>query len=109
MTERIFEELDQLLAEEREAIGRLDGGRVLQLGLRKQALVAELCRSRDTLPPESVLRLKALIPRLRQNGILLAHARNVLRDAVAVVWRATKPTALPLNASPRGSTLSVRG
>jgi len=107
--ERILAELDELVGEEREAIRRLDGSRVLEFATRKQALVAELCRHRTTMSPESVKRLQMLVPRLRQNGVLLAHARNVLRDAVAVMRRACGPLVLPLPASPAGATISVRG
>jgi hypothetical protein len=107
--ERTLAELEQLIGEEREAIRGLDGSRVLELATRKQALVARLAENCPFLSPECIHRLKALVPRLRQNGILLAHARNVLRDAVAVMRRASGPLVLPLHAAPAGATLSVRG
>ena len=107
--ERILAELEQVVGEEREAIRRLDGSRVLEFATRKQALVAELCQHRATMSPECVKRLRLLVPRLRQNGILLAHARNVLRDAVAVMRRACGPLVLPLPTAPAGGTISVRG
>jgi flagellar biosynthesis/type III secretory pathway chaperone len=102
-------QLEQVIGEERDAIRRLDGRRVLELAQRKQALVAHLCQHRQRISPEVGRRLSLLMPRLKQNGILLAHARNVLRDAVSVMRRATSPTALPMVVPPVGTTLSVRG
>ena len=107
--DRTLAELDQLVGEEREAIRRLDGSRVLELATRKQALVQDLCQHRTTMSPEHVNTLRALVSRLRQNGVLLAHARNVLRDAVAVMRRESQPMVLPLPAGPAGATFSVRG
>jgi flagellar biosynthesis/type III secretory pathway chaperone len=107
--ERTLTELEQLVGEEREAIRRLDGSRVLELATRKQALVQQLCEHGAAMSPDHVNTLRTLVSRLRQNGVLLAHARNVLRDAVAVMRRETQPLVLPLPAGPAGGTISVRG
>lgn len=104
-------ELEELLTEERDAIQRLDGQRVLELAAQKQALMAslhELHVTRNGFAPADARRFSALVPQLRQNGVLLVHARNVLRDAVAVLGGASAATALPLPSAPR-ATLSVRG
>jgi len=62
VTERTFAELEQVLADEREAIRHLDGGRVLELAQRKQTLVTDLCRARESLSSESTKRLQSMMP-----------------------------------------------
>jgi hypothetical protein len=104
-------ELEQLLRDEREAIRKLDGARVLSYAERKGALVGSLQQRRGTLSPENLRRLRAIAPALRHNSVLLAHARDILRDALRVARAdlgATSPVlARPSAASPR--ILSVRG
>ncbi len=110
MTEDALTQLERLLVEERESIRRLDGAGVLAFAEQKEALVAALRGADGALSPGDASRLHALTPALRQNGVLLAHARDVLRDALAVVRAdlgatvATAPAAAP---APR--ILSVRG
>jgi flagellar biosynthesis/type III secretory pathway chaperone len=105
-------ELEALLADERDAIRRLDGQAVLEFAQRKQALMGKLAGQREALCPADATRLRGLTPALRQNGVLLAHARDVLRDAIAVLRRETAPPtyATTRNVVPlRRSVLSVRG
>jgi hypothetical protein len=83
MSEDAITELDQLLRDERQAIRRLDGASVLSYAERKEALVASLRNGGAGLSPENATRLRALAPALRHNSVLLAHARDVLRDAIA--------------------------
>jgi hypothetical protein len=111
MVDGALTEIEALLSEEREAIRRLDGKRVLELAARKQELVGELAANRDAFTPDMAGRLQALTPALRHNGILLAHARDVLRDAVAAA-RAEGATLIHSVAPPVKSerpSLSVRG
>jgi hypothetical protein len=107
MGEDAIIELGQLLKEERDAIRQLDGARVLIYAERKESLL----RGLGTLSKENTERLHALAPALRHNSVLLAHARDVLRDALVVARTelgATTPTrALPAGMAPR--LLSVRG
>lgn len=111
MLEEALTQLEALLSEEREAIRSLDAGRVLELAARKQALVDELKAAASAFAPATAARLQALTPALRHNGILLAHARDVLRDAVA----AARAGSAGLIQSPSVPTrverpsLSVRG
>ena len=110
MVEDTIAELQTLLAEEREAILRLDGAAVFDMAQRKRALVALLRDARGPVSPQAASSFRALLPALRHNGILLAHGRDVLRDAITAA-RAERGTAsacvLP-TAAPRRS-LSVRG
>lgn len=78
-------ELEVLLREEREAIRRLDGSAVLSFARRKQELMAAVRSRGSPLDGVTAVRLRALVPTLRQNGVLLAHARDIIRDALAAV------------------------
>lgn len=75
--------LEALLTEERAAIRALDGPAVDHAAARKVALVEALRR----FPPEALRaegkHVVRLVAQLRQNGVLLAHARDCLRDAIA--------------------------
>ncbi len=111
MLEEALTELDALLSEERDAIRRLDGNRVLQVAARKQELVGVLAANRDAFTPDTAGKLRSLTVSLQHNGILLAHARDVLRDAVAAA-RSEGATLIaapsaPVRSERRG--LSVRG
>jgi hypothetical protein len=108
-------ELEQLLREEREAVRKLDGARILEFAQRKEALVDGLRkRSGGVLSPEDAARLRSLTPMLRHNSVLLAHARDILRDALKAARLEMGPGpkeptrgAAPPTATPR--LLSVRG
>ncbi|MBV9947586.1 MAG: hypothetical protein JOZ69_12100 [Myxococcales bacterium] len=115
MTEDAFRELEELLREEREAIRRLDGARVLVCAERKEALVRAF--KAGPMSPEGAMRLRALAPALRHNSVLLAHARDVLRDAISATRAGAgaplatpiKPGAGPQPGAPAPRLISVRG
>ena len=111
MSNDTLTELEQLLREEREAIRRLDGVSVLSFAGRKEALVLALKKDGGVLCAEDAARLRALAPALRHNSVLLAHARDVLRDALVAVHAHAAPAvrgqAQSATAPPR--ILSVRG
>ncbi len=118
MVEDTLGELRKLLEEEREAILRLDGARVLDMAGRKHAIVARLRDASGGLSPEAARSLPELVAALRHNGILLAHARDVLRDAIAAaraepaaLSSVTRPAAVraPLAGVTARRALSVRG
>jgi hypothetical protein len=104
-------ELEELLRDEREAIRQLDSARVLSFAERKEALVGALKQGGGALSEDNAARLRALAPALRHNSVLLAHARDVLRDALAAV-RAELGPVLPTRARPPMQVprmISVRG
>lgn len=108
----ILAKLDQLLEDERVAIRSLDGRRVEALAAEKAVLANKLlgldARQRSRLAP----RIKAVAGKLRQNGILLVHARGILADVLRLRGAAMN---VNLSRSPRapvfsaGSRLSIRG
>jgi hypothetical protein len=111
MPDEALTQLEALLSDERDAIRRVDGARVLELAARKVALIEELEARRSAFTPQATARLQALTPALRHNGILLAHARDVLRDAVAAA-RAQGASLIRSPSAPVKSerpSLSVRG
>jgi hypothetical protein len=71
-----------LLDEERGAIRKLDGKTVARAAAAKEALVETL----GSCPPDELRELEPELPRLRaelrRNGVLLAHARSCLTEAV---------------------------
>jgi len=105
-------ELETLLREEREAIRRLDSPAVLSFAQRKEALIHTLRGGGTTLSASGAESLRALVPALRHNSVLLAHARDILRDAITAsrseMASPTTPHGAPVaGAAPR--ILSVRG
>ncbi len=112
MSSDAITELEALLREEREAIRQLDSARVLAYAERKQALVESLKQQGGgTLSEENATRLRAIAPALRHNSVLLAHARDVLRDALVAV-RADVGPVLANRPRPAGVVprmISVRG
>jgi hypothetical protein len=110
LSDDAISQLERLLREEREAIRRLDGAKVLELAREKESFVALLGGKEGALDSDQKSRLRALVPMLRHNGILLAHARDILRDAIAAT-RAVQRPAMGAAQVPRLPTrvLSVRG
>ncbi|MGA2450001.1 MAG: hypothetical protein ABTD50_15080 [Polyangiaceae bacterium] len=104
-------ELDQLLCEERDALRKLDSVRVLACARRKQALVEELRGPDGSVPVDVLARLRALVPALERNGILLAHARDILRDALSAACPELGAAVAARNGKscPTARLLSVRG
>jgi hypothetical protein len=80
----VISSLDALLRDERAAIVRLDAAAVERAAEQKQALLAALSAG-PPLDAAAAARLGALRPALQHNLILLAHARDCLRDALAAV------------------------
>jgi hypothetical protein len=101
--------LERVLREEREAIRLLDGAKVLDLAREKEAIVASLRKADGSFDAAQKARLRALAPALRHNGILLAHARDILRDSIAAARAAQRPTAGTQVPRLSGGVLSVRG
>lgn len=96
-TGEILTELEGLIRDERKAIVAFDGETVARLADRKEHLLAELAKS-DTQVDLRVDRQRFLsvAAELRHNGILLAHARDCLKEAIDVV---KKPLNVRLSVS----------
>jgi len=106
----ILSKLEQTIDDERAAIRRLDRAQVEACAAAKMELVAKLvaldARRQVALSP----RLKPLLGRLRQNGVLLAHARSILSDVLRAKAAAMNPPTTSRTAgAPAGVRLSVRG
>lgn len=75
--------LRALLDEERRAIRKLDSASILELAERKQVALARL-RAHAAAGLGAVVAegLRTIVPVLRQNLVLLAHARDCLQGAL---------------------------
>ncbi len=105
--ESIFDRFELLLEEERVALRGLDGHRVGAIADEKTALIDQLQQvgvaARTDLSP----RLRNLSAGLRRNAVLLAHARDCLRDVLSVIHGA--PTGALNMPSVASARVSLRG
>jgi hypothetical protein len=97
--------MEELLVEERDAIARLDGKRVEQIAGAKLALAKHLEASSLEERRRVSGKLARVVQNLRTNGVLLSHARGILRDLL------TGQPSLPLPSQPSraAARLSIRG
>ncbi|MBL9028098.1 MAG: hypothetical protein JNL21_38255 [Myxococcales bacterium] len=113
--ETTLDELDVLLTRERAAIVALDSETTLRLAEEKATLMDRLgpmVRGRADLEP----RLRASTRKLRDNCLLLAHARDCLRDVMGSYARELNASS-PASHGPRpneavarrGLKISVKG
>jgi len=84
--------LAALLEEERLAIRAIDSERVLALVEEKQLVLGVLERASWSDDRAAIERFRSLVPQLRENGVLLAHARNSARDLVQALTQASPST-----------------
>lgn len=103
-------QLTRLLAEERDAVIRLDAALVVRIAEEKESLIAVLRDGLPTLGEEHRSTLRELRDDLRLNTVLLAHARDLLRDALAA-FHIEEPTGggLPRSTFRPGARISIRG
>jgi hypothetical protein len=103
--DEILAEFKVVLADERDAIRKADAKAVLLTATKKEKLAAELVDCGAWKNPDLLAGLSKLVEELRNNGVLLAHARDCLRDAIAALHGA------PSNglAKRTGLRLSVTG
>lgn len=115
--EGVLELLGALLVEERSALRTRNAAAVAGFAIEKENLVTRLqasavAESESVRSPAVRERLGSIAAELRRNAILLASARDALRDALEAV-RAVHVTSLSLRApgalpSPQLSTARVR-
>lgn len=104
--EQMFDRIGLLLEDERLAIRRLDGDGVRRIAEEKADLFLAI---RDAVREDEshAGAFRELAGALRRNAVLLAHARDCLRDVLAAVHEPAPATAY--SAPLAGSRLSVRG
>ena len=80
----VFKAFAELLEEERAAIRQLDGSKLDRIAEQKVSLMDRLTEMahEDRLAHASSLR--ELVGELRHNGILLVHARGIIRDVLRI-------------------------
>lgn len=84
--ESLLDEMDALLQTERVTLRALDASRVVEIAERKGEILAALATA---APSRKDLRgrIEAMVRMLRENCLLLAHARHCVRDVTAGVAR----------------------
>src|ERR1700678_1156965 len=97
--------MEELLVEERAAIAQLDGKRVEQIARAKLALAKDLEASTPDERRGVSVKLERVVRNLRTNGVLLSHARGILRELLAGRSSLPHPRQSPRPAA----RLSVRG
>jgi hypothetical protein len=104
-------ELEVLLETERTALRDLDAETVLSVAEKKELILTKLAAEGVLDRPELQERLRALVVHLRHNGVLLAQARDVVRDAVRAGRLELQPGRLPTSPPryPTGVRVSTRG
>ena len=94
--EEIANRFDRLLEEERAAIRALDGPALERTAREKESLAEALrASSREELATRSDS-LAKISASLRRNAVLLAHARDSLRDVIVAARGAAVETGHPL-------------
>lgn len=83
--EEILAELEQVLAVEREAIRAADADAFLEAATQKEKLAADLVEAGAWTRADMAEGLGRLVEDLRNNGALLAEARDRLRDVIAAL------------------------
>ena len=89
--EHFLDELRAVLGTERDAIRRLDANSVVSAAEKKEALIKLVTTASEDDKPGLIMALGHVREDLKRNLVLLAHARDVVRDAVA----RARPRALP--------------
>ena len=105
--------LRDLIEHERKVIRTRDSAAILETAEQKEAVLAALRKhAEDGYSREVREGLKDLVPALRQNLVLLAHARDCLRDAIETLrGEVVSPLSVNKPASPLrpGMRISVVG
>ena len=92
--------LRDLIEHERKVIRTRDSAAILETAEQKEALLQTLQRHAAAGRGPAVRdALRELVPALRQNLVLLAHARDCLRDAIEAVRGEVLPPVPTVNAS----------
>lgn len=88
-----LDRLERLIEEERGSLRRRDAAHVAMLAGEKEMLLDALQRDRESLDRPAIERLRSASAGLRHNAILLAYARDALRDVLFVLGRRSGASA----------------
>lgn len=103
-TDELFGKIESLLDRERVAIRRLDAAAVEMIAAEKEAAFTQL-RQAAAGNAELQERVADIARRVRQNAVLLAYARDTVREALGLVARNVNETST----SGRGLETRTRG
>ena len=77
-------EMKTILADERNALRKLDVKAVTEAGIRKEVLLKAVMTAPEAERKNLAAALMEIKSELRRNLVLLAHARDYLRDAITL-------------------------
>jgi hypothetical protein len=103
--------LESLLEQEREAIRKVDADGIVRLSEEKESLMQLILQGGLAERADLRQRFERLVDGLGRNGVLLAHARNCVRDVVQLGATASgsySPKYGPNKATSSGNGLSGR-
>jgi flagellar biosynthesis/type III secretory pathway chaperone len=80
----VFSAFAQLLEEERAAIRALDGSKLDKIAEQKVSLMDRLSDMDQADRLANAGSIKNLVAELRHNGVLLVHARGIIRDVLRI-------------------------
>ncbi len=80
--DELLQSMRSALEDERAAIRRLDAQAVTQASVRKERILERVRDAPASERPQMIAALKELKTELRRNLVLLAHARDCLRQAI---------------------------
>lgn len=89
-----LDQLEAVLKGERAAIRRLDAQAVSQAAQDKERIVVAIAASPLEQRVQATARLHSLFGLLRENAVLLAHARDVIADALERAKKSSPPAQL---------------
>lgn len=102
-----LDRLETLLEDERQAVRAIDSKRVSELADEKGALLDTLKTADWSNDRDSIVRFRALVPRLRESTVLLAHARNAAKGLVTALTQ-SRPTSYGADGSFVAETKGAR-
>ncbi|MEZ4440206.1 MAG: hypothetical protein R3B72_14010 [Polyangiaceae bacterium] len=104
-----LDELKAILNEEREALARADASRVLELAELKRLAMQDLVDGGIADAPALAKDLSEVVTALRDNLVLLVHARALVSEVLESISAAPATYHSQTPRVPRGARLSVQG
>jgi len=107
----VIDRFEQVLSEERRAIQQVDTQLVVDLASEKEALMRTLATDAGTADDAFQARLAALITRMRENLVLLVHAKACIQDVVQSLTAApaTYAASGQVRGASTGAQVSITG
>ncbi|HMA96944.1 MAG TPA: hypothetical protein VKP30_29870 [Polyangiaceae bacterium] len=107
--DQLLEELKQILDSERDAVTHMESDQIEQAAAAKLRLNQLLASRRQELTPTHEERMRSIRNSQRHNLILLAHARDLLQNALGIQDARLLRGGAPGRSTVERSRLDLRG